>query len=121
MNAPIPQRSAKQTQVELYDLQLQALASIARTLSREQQIDELLDQVLAVLHNDLGLLHGLVTISDPEHSALQIGAIHTDSEAVAQACEGVRYRSGEGVIGNVLKHGNSVVLWRISADPRFLD
>ncbi|ASL28378.1 nif-specific transcriptional activator NifA [Azotobacter chroococcum] len=121
MNAPIPQRSAKQTQVELYDLQLQALASIARTLSREQQIDELLDQVLAVLHNDLGLLHGLVTISDPEHSALQIGAIHTDSEAVAQACEGVRYRSGEGVIGNVLKHGNSVVLGRISADPRFLD
>ncbi|GAB3386629.1 nif-specific transcriptional activator NifA [Azotobacter armeniacus] len=121
MNAPIPQRSTKQTQVELYDLQLQALASIARTLSREQQIEELLEQVLAVLHNDLGLLHGLVTISDPEHSALQIGAIHTDSEAVAQACEGVRYRSGEGVIGNVLKHGNSVVLGRISADPRFLD
>ncbi|WP_349569097.1 nif-specific transcriptional activator NifA [Azotobacter salinestris] len=121
MNATIPQRSAKQTPVELYDLQLQALASIARTLSREQQIDELLEQVLAVLHNDLGLLHGLVTISDPEHSALQIGAIHTDSEAVAQACEGVRYRSGEGVIGNVLKHGNSVVLGRISADPRFLD
>ncbi|MDV7211783.1 nif-specific transcriptional activator NifA [Azotobacter beijerinckii] len=121
MNATIPQRSTKQTQVELYDLQLQALASIARTLSREQQIDELLEQVLAVLHNDLGLLHGLVTISDPGHSALQIGAIHTDSEAVAQACEGVRYRSGEGVIGNVLKHGNSVVLGRISADPRFLD
>ncbi|MFC0711533.1 nif-specific transcriptional activator NifA [Azorhizophilus paspali] len=121
MNATIPQRSAKQNPVELYDLQLQALAGIARTLSREQQIDELLEQVLAILHNDLGLLHGLVTISDPEHGALQIGAIHTDSEAVAQACEGVRYRSGEGVIGNVLKHGNSVVLGRISADPRFLD
>jgi len=121
MNATIPQRSARPSQVELYDHQLQALASIARTLSREQQIEELLDQVLSVLHNDLGLLHGLVTISDPEHSALQIGAIHTDSEAVAQACEGVRYRSGEGVIGNVLKHGNSVVLGRISADPRFLD
>ena len=116
--APSPVSASR---AEFYDSQLQALARISRTLSRVQQIEDILAQILAVLHNDLGLLHGLVTISDPEHSALQIGAIHTDSEAVAQACEGVRYRSGEGVIGNVLKHGNSVVLGRISADPRFLD
>ena len=121
MNATIPQRSLKPTQVELYDSQLQALTRIARTLSRVQQIEEILEQVLAVLHNDLGLLHGLVTISDPEHGALQVGAIHAESEAVIQNVGGVRYRSGEGVIGNVLKHGESVVLGRISSDPRFLD
>src|SRR5690606_24800818 len=33
----------------------------------------------------------------------------------------VRYRAGEGVIGNILKHGESVVLGRISSEPRFLD
>lgn len=65
MNATIPQRSARPTQSELFDNQLQALARIARTLSRVQQIEEILEQVLAVLHNDLGLLHGLVSISDP--------------------------------------------------------
>ncbi len=121
MNATIPQRSARPTQSELFDNQLQALARIARTLSRVQQIEEILEQVLAVLHNDLGLLHGLVSISDPEHGVLQIGAVHAESESVIQASEGVRYRSGEGIIGHVLKHGESVVLGRISSDPRFLD
>ena len=114
-------KTASPSRSELYDSQLQALARISRTLSRVQQIEDILSQILAVLHNDLGLLHGLISISDPEHDALQIGAVHTDSEAVVRACENVRYRIGEGVIGNIFKHGNSVVLGRISSEPRFLD
>ena len=121
MTATFSQYSSRPAPLELYDSQLQALASIARTLCRVQQIDEVLAQVLAVLHNDLGLLHGLVSIADPKNSALQVGALHSDSEAVVSASESARYRSGEGVIGHVLKHGDSVVLGRISSDPRFLD
>ncbi|SDH13608.1 Nif-specific regulatory protein [Pseudomonas benzenivorans] len=121
MTTSLAQRPATPTRLELYEGQLQALARIARTLSREQQIEEILAKILAVLHNELGLLHGLVSISDPQHSTLQIGAIHSDSETVVRACESVRYRIGEGVIGNIFKHGNSVVLGRISSEPRFLD
>ncbi|MCM2330600.1 MAG: nif-specific transcriptional activator NifA, partial [Pseudomonas sagittaria] len=110
MNTQIAQRPAPTSRPDLYDSQLQALARISRTLSRVQQIEDILAQILAVLHNDLGLLHGLVSISDSGHSALQVGAIHSDSEAVVSACESVRYRIGEGVIGNIFKHGNSVVL-----------
>ncbi|SFQ03415.1 Nif-specific regulatory protein [Geopseudomonas sagittaria] len=121
MNTQIAQRPAPTSRPDLYDSQLQALARISRTLSRVQQIEDILAQILAVLHNDLGLLHGLVSISDSGHSALQVGAIHSDSEAVVSACESVRYRIGEGVIGNIFKHGNSVVLGRISSEPRFLD
>ena len=109
------------TKVELYNAQLQALAGIGRILSRVQQIEDILNQVLAILHDDLGLLHGLISISDPEQSHLQVGAVHTDSEAVIRACENVRYRIGEGVIGNILKHGNSVVVGSINHEPRFLD
>ncbi|MBV2133127.1 nif-specific transcriptional activator NifA [Pseudomonas sp. MAP12] len=114
-------KTAPPSRTELYDHQLQALARISRTLSRVQQIEEILAQILAVLHNDLGLEHGLVSIGDPQHDALQIGAVHTDSQAVVRACESVRYRIGEGVIGNIFKHGNSVVLGRIAGEPRFLD
>ncbi|SEJ79645.1 Nif-specific regulatory protein [Pseudomonas linyingensis] len=121
MNTQLAQRPAPTSRPDLYDSQLQALARISRTLSRVQQIEDILAQILAVLHNDLGLLHGLVSISDSGHSALQVGAIHSDSEAVVSACESVRYRIGEGVIGNIFKHGNSVVLGRISSEPRFLD
>jgi Nif-specific regulatory protein len=121
MNASVAPRPAMPTRVELYNDQLQALAQIARVISREQQIEEMLAKILAILHNDLGLLHGLISISDPGHAALQVGAIHSDSEAVVRACEGVRYRIGEGVIGNIFKHGNTVALGRISSEPRFLD
>ena len=121
MTTSLAPRPAATSRPDLYDSQLQALARISRTLSRVQQIEDILAQVLAVLHNDLGLLHGLVSISDSGHSALQVGAIHSDSEAVVSACESVRYRIGEGVIGNIFKHGNSVVLGRISSEPRFLD
>ncbi len=117
----LAQRPGTTSRADLYDKQLQALARISRTLSRVQQIEDILAQVLAVLHDHLGLLHGLVSISDPQHGALQVGAIHSDSQAVVSACENVRYRIGEGVIGNVLKHGNSMVLGRISSEPRFLD
>jgi Nif-specific regulatory protein len=121
MNTSLAQRPVVPTRLELYNSQIQALARIARILSREQQIEEILAKILAVLHNELGLLHGLVSIGDPEHASLQVGAIHSDVEAVIRACESVRYRIGEGVLGNIFKHGNSVVLGRISSEPRFLD
>ncbi|MFC3608333.1 nif-specific transcriptional activator NifA [Stutzerimonas tarimensis] len=121
MTASSPQYSPRPTQVELYDGQLQALASIARTLARVQQIEDVFGQILTVLHNDLGLLHGMVSIVDPKNGSVQVGAIHTDSTAQSSASEGARYRSGEGIIGHVLKHGDSVTLGRISSDPRFLD
>ncbi|MHC8286936.1 nif-specific transcriptional activator NifA [Pseudomonas sp. XS1P51] len=121
MSSSLAQRPVMPTRIELYDGQLQALSGIARIISREQQIEEVLAKILAVMHNDLGLLHGLILISDPANGSVLVGAIHSDSQDVIRACENVRYRVGEGVIGNIFKHGNSVVLGRISSDPRFLD
>jgi len=121
MNATFAERPSAPTRNELLDAQLQALAQIARILNRGRPIEELLAEILAVLHEDLGLLHGLVSICNPKDGSLQVGAVHSDSETVVRACESTRYRIGEGVFGNILKHGNSVVLGRIDAEPRFLD
>lgn len=109
------------SRAELFEREINALCQISRILCRSQQIEETLSQVLAVLHNEAGMEHGLVTVSDSEHSSLQISAIHSENESITRASGSVRYRIGEGIIGGILKHGNSIVLGRISSEPRFLD
>lgn len=122
MNASISRsRPTRKSRNELLECEVNALAKISRILSRAQRIEEILPQVLAILHNDVGMLHGLVTLTDQDHASLQIGAIHCDSDLVTRTSNSVRYRIGEGVIGGILHHGEPVVLGRISQEPRFLD
>ncbi|GAB1257750.1 sigma-54-dependent Fis family transcriptional regulator [Aurantivibrio plasticivorans] len=106
---------------ELIDRQFNALCHIAQILSRVTDIEETLKQILGIIHNEVGLLHGIVTLTDPEHSILQVGAIYCDSESVIKASNSIRYQSGEGVVGRILQHNQSIVLGRVSAEPRFLD
>jgi Nif-specific regulatory protein len=116
-----PSRPRPLSRGDLSERHLAAAFQISRILSLSQQIEEILANVLAVLHNEAGMLHGLITLADAERSELQIGAIHANSADVNRASSNVRYRSGEGIIGSILKHGESIVLGRISSEPRFLD
>ncbi len=109
------------SKADLFEKQVSALSQISRVLCRSENIEDTLSQVLAVLHEDVGMLHGLISISDSEHNAVQISAIHSDSESVNKASGHVRYKSGEGIIGRILSHGSTIVLGRISSEPRFLD
>ena len=106
---------------QLFEQQINALGRISHVLCHSAQIEDTLSQVLAVLHTETGLQHGLISISDSESSSLQVSAVHSDSETVTKASNGVRYRSGEGIIGRILSHGATIVLGRISSEPRFLD
>lgn len=122
MISPLLQQGTRPGQAELLDRQLQALAGLSRILAQPALAAEsALSQALALLHDDLGLLHGLVTLADPGNGAQQIAALHSESDAVNRAAASVRYRLGEGLLGNVLKHGHSMALGRVSSDPRFLD
>ncbi len=109
------------SQSELMACELDALMQISRLLIKSPPIEELLSHVLAILHEHVGMLNGLITFSDQEQSVLQIGAIHCDSDDVTEISSHIRYRSGEGVIGNILRHGQLIVLDRIALEPRFLD
>ena len=64
------------------ECELDALMQISRLLIKSPPIEELLSQVLAILHENVGMLNGLITFSDQEQSVLQIGAIHCDSDDV---------------------------------------
>ena len=123
MNSSTFMRTPAKTvsRAQLFEQQITALGRISHILCRSAQIEETLSRVLAVLDEDTGLQHGLISISDPDNNSLQINTIHSDSETVAKNSNSVRYRSGEGIIGRILSHGSTIVLGRISSEPRFLD
>lgn len=106
---------------ELIERQFSVLCRIAHILSDEKNIEDVLTTILGVLHNDCRLLHGLVTLADPLHTALHIGAIYCDSADFGKSVSSIRYRAGEGVLGRILQHNQPIVLGRISSEPRFLD
>lgn len=107
--------------LELVERQFNALCRIAHLLCQVTNIEETLGEVLGILHNDAGLLHGIITLSDPEHSRLQVGAVFSESESVRKASSAIRYQAGEGIVGRILQHNQPIVLGRISSEPRFLD
>ncbi len=106
---------------EVVDRQFRALCTAAHILCRVTNIEESLSEILKVLHDEAGLLHGIVTLADPDHTMLQVGAVYTDSEAVIKASHSTRYQVGEGIVGRILQHNQPIVLGRISSEPRFLD
>ncbi|MEE2730232.1 MAG: nif-specific transcriptional activator NifA [Pseudomonadota bacterium] len=109
------------SRAELVERQFKALCHISQILCRAKNIEETLDGILAVLHKECGLLHGVISLSDPEHAVLQVGALYSESESVSKASSAVRYQAGEGITGRILQHNTSIVLGRISSEPRFLD
>lgn len=109
------------SRADLVDRQFKALCQVSRILCRAKNIEETLSGILAVLHNECGMLHGLIVLSDPKHAMLQVGAVYSDSEFVTKASASVRYQAGEGIVGRVLQQNEAIVLAKISAEPRFLD
>lgn len=106
---------------ELISRQFECLCEVSGILSRAQNIEETIRGILGVLHNGAGLHHGVVNLYDPKNSLLQVGVIYSDSETVSKHSTSVKYQPGEGVVGRVLELNESIVLGRISSDPRFLD
>ena len=82
------------SRAELIERQFKALCLVSQTLCRAKNIEETLDGILAVLHKESGLLHGVITLSDPEHAMLQVGALYSENESVSKASSGVRYQAG---------------------------
>ncbi len=107
--------------IELLELQFNVLYRVSRVLTKSLDMEEMLKELLEILHNEAGLLHGLVTLSDPENSQLKVRAIHVNSDSVRKSSNAVRYREGEGIVGRILQIGESIVLGQILSEPRFLD
>ncbi|MEJ2140809.1 MAG: nif-specific transcriptional activator NifA [Gammaproteobacteria bacterium] len=107
------------SRTDLLEQELTGIYQVSRVLSRSLQLQDTLKGVLEVLHDDVGMVRGLVTLLDPDTNEQLVGAVHDDGDM--KKVPKVRYRPGEGIVGAILKTGSSVVVPNIDDDPRFLD
>ena len=101
----------------LFETELEALFHVSRVLSRSLNLHKTLLGVLEVLHDNAGMQRGMVALVDPDSGEMLVSALHDGDPDRAGS---VRYRSGEGVVGAILELGDTVVVERIAAEPRFL-
>jgi Nif-specific regulatory protein len=102
---------------DLLESQLAALFEVSSVLSRSLDLNQTLREVLDVLHRMGRLCKGMVSLVDEETGDLLVSVVHEDRVA---PFEPVRYQSGEGVIGRILKGNRPWVVPRVADEPRFL-
>ncbi|MCP5419080.1 MAG: nif-specific transcriptional activator NifA [Gammaproteobacteria bacterium] len=120
MNAPSEFRDRVVTlhRSELLEIELETLFHVSQVLSGPFKLQETLQELLQVLHERGGMQRGMVSLLDPEKGDLLVSAVHGQARLGGRE---VRYRLGEGVVGQVLTRGETIVLPRVADEPRFLD
>ncbi len=100
---------------DLLVAELDTLFRVSQVLSQSLNLQETLQGVLLEMHEKGSLCNGMVSLLQPDKGEMLLSAVHGDTDG-----EEIRYRSGEGVVGNILEEGRTVVVRRISDEPRFL-
>ncbi len=113
---------------ERHELELDSLFKISQILAsgiaaREsargrRQFSHVLEEVLDVLHADLGMKRGTIMLLSPDGKELMIEVAHNLSQRQLRA---IRYRMGEGVTGRVVQTGKPAIVPKVSQEPLFLD
>ena len=98
------------------NLEMAVLTQISRVAVREKNVSKLFDEVLGILHREMGALRGTITLRQGDN--LFIEASHGLSEA--ERLRG-KYRLGEGITGQVALHAQPRIIPDISREPEFLD
>ncbi|MDR0868944.1 MAG: sigma 54-interacting transcriptional regulator [Planctomycetota bacterium] len=94
--------------------QIAALQDLSSVAVHERNIDALLAQVLAILHDKMGMRRGTFTLRNGEF--FEIAAARDLSDAERQRG---RYQLGEGITGAVGQTGKPQLIPDISLDKRF--
>ena len=95
---------------------LRALHAIAQVLAAGSGQQETLLEILKILEFELGMIRGTVMLVSPDGSELGIAAASNVGDEVRDK---VRYRVGEGITGEVLRTGQSIIVQRVADEPRF--
>jgi Nif-specific regulatory protein len=91
---------------------------ISQILDRSVDLTDELAPILKAISNHTGMMRGTITMVHRESGDLVIEAGHGLSSDELQRG---RYRPGEGIVGQVIQTGRSMVIPRVSEEPRFLN
>jgi Nif-specific regulatory protein len=97
----------------MVESELDTLYLVSQLLNSRLDIRDKLQKILALLHQRSDLNFGMITLRDEE--GMSICEIY--GEGIDRS---VRYQIGEGLVGAILDEGATIVVERISDEPRFL-
>jgi Nif-specific regulatory protein len=117
LNSNAQREGWAELELEMLRTELETLYQVSKVLSRSLDFKQTLDGMLSALHEGVGLERGMVSLMDSESGELQVSLVYGVSDTVT---EEVSYLPGEGVVGTILKTGNSIVVECIMDEPRFL-
>lgn len=101
---------------EQYERDLEALASIGQLLATQSGQRQTLTAVLDTLEEKLGMIRATIMLLSSDGSELFVEVARNVS---SEDRRDLRYRRGEGIVGNVVQTGRAAIIPRISQEPRF--
>jgi len=98
--------------------ELSALSEISTAISASLNLEKVITNILDILHEQLGMERGTITLLDPETNELSIEvASGLDLEEIKRG----RYKIGEGITGKVVAAGEAIVVPNVGKEPLFLN
>ena len=98
--------------------ELEALTEISKAISSSLDLNAVIQNILNILHQHLGMERGTITLLDPETKELSIEvACGLDLEEIKRG----RYKIGEGITGKVVAAGEPIVVPNVGREPLFLN
>lgn len=104
--------------IQLIEAELDALYLISQILNSAHDLHAKLQGVLEILHKKSGMRSGMITLREIENKGMIVCAVHTDG--AGKPAQPVRYNPGEGLMGAILAEGSTIVVEKVSEEPRFL-
>ena len=98
--------------------QLEVLYRISQALAHHKDVSTLLNEVLDILENEMGMQRGTVALRRPDSEVLVIEA---SKALTAEEMRRGQYKIGEGVTGKVAQSREPAVIPDITADASFLN
>jgi Nif-specific regulatory protein len=97
---------------------LDALYRITQILSVGPNQKQALAEVLDILHGDLNMRRGTVTLLSTDRQQIVVEVAHGFPEERRRK---VRYQIGEGITGKVIQSGKPMIVPKVSEEPAFLN
>lgn len=104
--------------LQLIEAELDTLYIISQVLNSTHDLHAKLQAVLEILHKRSGMRSGMITLREIESNSMIVSVVHTNGGG--KFTEPVRYNPGEGLMGAILDEGSTIVIEKVSEEPRFL-
>jgi len=113
--------SSTDTDLQKIDRRLVSLSllfEISQTLERSMDLREVIQPILKLISEHVGMLRGTITLLDRKTDEIFIESAFGLSKV--QKRKG-KYKLGEGITGKVVMTGKPMIIPRIQEEPHFLD